>query len=187
LTGSAEKAACLEPGAGYDHTLFNTLVIGAFVDYDISDIDTTLSISIPPLAGANARANFNIENQLSIGGRLGYLVSPTTLFFTTFGYARVETSDVKASLNADLGSISGTLASVRKLQWLFRWRRRRNDDLRRFQRQGRVSLYVIGIRERDVAPGIWHQRLCDGVDQTANPNRSSVTQLSLRPRPVRTG
>ena len=112
MTGSAEKAACLEPGAGYDRTLFNTLVIGAFVDYDISDIDTTLSISIPPLAGANARANFNIENQLSIGGRLGYLVSPTTLFFTTFGYARVETSDVKASLSTDLGGISGTLASV---------------------------------------------------------------------------
>ena len=87
-------------------------MIGAFVDYDISDIDTTLSISIPPLAGANARANFNIENQLSIGGRLGYLVSPTTLFFTTFGYARVETSDVKASLRTDLGGISGTLASV---------------------------------------------------------------------------
>ena len=86
--------------------------MAAFVDYDISDIDTTLSISIPPLAGANARANFNIENQLSIGGRLGYLVSPTTLFFTTFGYARVETSDVKASLRTDLGGISGTLASV---------------------------------------------------------------------------
>ena len=36
----------------------------------------------------------------------------TTPFFTTFGYARVETSDVKASLRTDLGGISGTLASV---------------------------------------------------------------------------
>ena len=36
----------------------------------------------------------------------------TTPFFTTFGYARVETSDVKASLRTDLGGISGTLASI---------------------------------------------------------------------------
>ena len=97
--------------------------MAAFVDYDISDIDTTLSISILPLAGANARANFNIENQLSIGGRLSYLVSPTTLFITTFGYTRVETSDVKASLRTDLGGISGTLASVGNFNGYFHRRR----------------------------------------------------------------
>ena len=112
IDGFGGKGGFFTFGAGYDRTIFNNLVIGAFVDYDVSDIDTTLSLSIPPLADANARADFNIENQLSIGGRLGYLVSPTTLFFTTFGYARVETSNIKASLGSDVGSISGTLASV---------------------------------------------------------------------------
>ena len=90
-------------GAGYDRSLFDTVVFGAFVDYDFSDIDTTLSKT----GGANVR--FNIENQLSIGGRFGYLVSPATLFFTTFGYAHVETSDITAS--GDPG-FSGTLGRL---------------------------------------------------------------------------
>ncbi|AGK58876.1 hypothetical protein HYPDE_36023 [Hyphomicrobium denitrificans 1NES1] len=61
--------------AGYDHALFGTLVVGAFVDYDFSNIDS------------------GIGNQLSVGGRLGYLVAPTTLFFSTFGYAHADGSD----------------------------------------------------------------------------------------------
>lgn len=72
--------------AGYDHSLLGVLVVGAFADYDFGDIGTDFS-----------GINFKIGNQLSLGGRIGYLVAPTTLFFTTFGYAHADASDITAS------------------------------------------------------------------------------------------
>ena len=54
--------------AGYDHALLGTLVVGGFIDYDFADI--------------GSRSFYELGNQLSVGGRLGYLVAPTTLFFS---------------------------------------------------------------------------------------------------------
>ncbi|MFT3730082.1 MAG: outer membrane beta-barrel protein [Hyphomicrobium sp.] len=99
-------------GAGYDHVLPNRFVVGAFIDYDFADIETEAALGIPPLDNLNASAKFRIDNQLSVGGRLGYLVSPSTLFFATGGYAHAETSNLDARLSSNSGSISGTLASV---------------------------------------------------------------------------
>lgn len=97
--------------AGYDHVLFGPLIVGAFIDYDFSDIDTRIGAG-SELGEVNASIDFKIENQLSIGGRLGYLIAPTTLFFSTFGYAHAESSDIKANLNLGGGSGGGTLAGV---------------------------------------------------------------------------
>jgi outer membrane immunogenic protein len=99
-------------GAGYDRVLMNKFVVGAFIDYDFSDIETTAGIAIPPLAGLNASARFRIENQLSVGGKLGYLASPSTLFFATGGYAHAETSDLDANVSGLGFSGSGKLATV---------------------------------------------------------------------------
>lgn len=65
--------------AGYDHELLGPLIAGAFVDYDFS--------------GVGSASTYEIGNQLSVGGRLGYLASPTTLFFSTFGYAHADATD----------------------------------------------------------------------------------------------
>jgi len=97
--------------AGYDHVLFGPLIVGAFIDYDFSDISTNISAG-SELGEVSADINFKIENQLSIGGRLGYLIAPTTLFFSTFGYAHAETSNIKANLNLGGDSGGGTLAGV---------------------------------------------------------------------------
>jgi outer membrane immunogenic protein len=97
--------------AGYDKTLLHTLVVGAFVDYDFADIDSSIGISIPPIDDLNASAHFKIDNQLSIGARLGYLMSPSSLFFLDAGYAHVETSDVKFGVSGPV-TLGGTLASV---------------------------------------------------------------------------
>lgn len=99
-------------GAGYDRVLYNKLLVGAFVDYDFADIETKVSLGIPPADDLNASAKFKIDNQLSVGGKVGYLVSPTTVFFATGGYAHAETSDVDASVSTASGGGSGTLASV---------------------------------------------------------------------------
>ena len=53
--------------AGYDHALLGTLVVGGFVDYDFANI--------------GSESSYGIGNQLSVGGRLGYLVAPTPLIF----------------------------------------------------------------------------------------------------------
>ncbi|MFA5955699.1 outer membrane protein [Hyphomicrobium sp.] len=83
--------------AGYDRAVLDKLIIGGFVDYDFADINSrsTGSFFIPE------SGSFNIGNQLSLGGRLGYLVAPTTLFFSTFGYAHVEASDATMDLGFD--------------------------------------------------------------------------------------
>lgn len=97
--------------AGYDHVLFGPLVVGAFIDYDFSDISTNIGAG-SELGEIDANIKFKIENQLSIGGRIGYLIAPTTMFFSTFGYAHAESSDIKANLNIGGGSGGGTLAGV---------------------------------------------------------------------------
>jgi len=111
INGFGGAGGFLTLSAGYDHVLFGPLVVGAFIDYDFSDIDTRIGAG-SELGGIGASINFKIENQLSIGGRLGYLVAPTTLFFSTFGYAHAESSDINAKLNIGEGSGGGTLAGV---------------------------------------------------------------------------
>jgi outer membrane immunogenic protein len=74
--------------AGYDRTLSGPLVVGMFVDYDFKDVDTHFSSPIFELDGT-----LTLKNQLSAGGRIGYLISPSTLFFATVGYAHADSSD----------------------------------------------------------------------------------------------
>jgi outer membrane immunogenic protein len=87
--------------AGYDHALLGALVVGGFIDYDFANID---SRSLDSLTGF-ATGKLDIDRQLSIGGRLGYLVAPTTLFFSTFGYAHVDASGVRPTF--DFGNSHG--------------------------------------------------------------------------------
>ena len=111
LDGVASKGGFLSISAGYDHRLNKSLLIGAFVDYDFYDMDGGLSLSVPPLLGASV--GFKVENQLSVGGRIGYIASPSTLIFADAGYAHVETSDINfaVGIGGRIG-FSGTLAGV---------------------------------------------------------------------------
>jgi outer membrane immunogenic protein len=111
IDGISGSGGLLTFSAGYDHEVLGSLVVGTFVDYDVADIDSKIGIS-DPLFGSNANINFKITDQLSVGARLGYLVSWTTLFYTSFGYAHVQTSDLNASATTPFGSAGGTIASV---------------------------------------------------------------------------
>ncbi len=95
-------------GAGYDRNLWGPYVVGAFVDYDFSDIDTRLKSAVFGFDGGK----FSLDNQLSVGGRFGYLVAPSTLFFATAGYAHSDGGDLTVgsglvSERASLGSFNG--------------------------------------------------------------------------------
>jgi outer membrane immunogenic protein len=78
--GIPGSAGLFTLSAGYDHALLGTLVVGGFIDYDFADI--------------GSRSYYELGNQLSVGGRLGYLVAPTTLFYSSFGYAHTDSSDI---------------------------------------------------------------------------------------------
>jgi len=97
-SGVPNSGGLFSLSAGYDHALLGTLVVGAFVDYDF--------------ASMGSDSSYGIGNQLSVGGRLGYLVAPTTLFFSTVGYAHADASNINpglgfAGLRGDIGSFDG--------------------------------------------------------------------------------
>lgn len=60
---------------GFDRQLRNNFIIGAFADFDISDLERG--------SGANA---LTISRSWAVGGRVGYAVSPRTMIFATGGY-----------------------------------------------------------------------------------------------------
>jgi outer membrane immunogenic protein len=95
-------------GAGYDRNLWGPYVVGAFVDYDFSDVDTHLTSAVLGFDGGK----FSLDNQLSIGARFGYLVAPSTLFFGTVGYAHSDGGDLTDAFGligarASLGDFNG--------------------------------------------------------------------------------
>jgi outer membrane immunogenic protein len=64
---------------GYDWRLGPRWVVGAFADYAFSEIEAdagTISVTI--------------DNQWAVGGRLGYLLSPTTLLYGNAGYTQAD-------------------------------------------------------------------------------------------------
>lgn len=119
IDGLGGRGGFFSLGAGYDRKISDTIVVGAFIDYDFADIETDLGISIPPFGDLNANANIAVENQLAIGARLGFLASPDTLFFATFGYARADVSDLTASFAFGGPPTSVELASVGSLNGVF--------------------------------------------------------------------
>jgi len=68
--------------AGYDVRVSPTIVAGAFIDADISNMSNPDfgALSLP----------FDHRYSLSIGGRLGFLATPATLWYVTAGYTRAN-------------------------------------------------------------------------------------------------
>jgi outer membrane immunogenic protein len=79
---------------GYDKQISSRLVAGLFVDYDFSGIATELSAP-----GFSGSADHNYS--WAIGARLGFLSSPTTLWYGTAGYTEAE-----FEIDSTLGSVS---------------------------------------------------------------------------------
>jgi outer membrane immunogenic protein len=71
--------------AGYDHQLYRGIVVGLFGDYDFSGISTDLSV-----AGGLFKQSIDHEHSWSVGGRAGFMSSPTTLWFGTAGYTQAQ-------------------------------------------------------------------------------------------------
>lgn len=68
---------------GYDVQINSRLVAGLFADYDFSGISTELS-------GGGFSASADHKYSWAIGGRLGFLTNPGTLWYGTVGYTQAE-------------------------------------------------------------------------------------------------
>ena len=113
LSGIGGEGAFFSLGAGADYQVNSRFVVGAFFDYDWANIESdVLNLQIGPPVNIAAEANIEVEDVWSVGGRLGYLVTPSTMLFLSGGYSRADISDLTLSASG-LGGFGGlTLAGV---------------------------------------------------------------------------
>jgi outer membrane immunogenic protein len=102
--------------AGADYQIDRRFVVGAFFDYDWTDLETdVLSLNLEEPIALSANASISVEDVWSLGGRIGYVASPSTLLFLTAGYSRADVSDL--SLSSSFGGL--TLARVGEFDGYF--------------------------------------------------------------------
>jgi outer membrane immunogenic protein len=77
-------------GIGYDIQLKPGFVAGVFTDYAFGEVDTTFS-----------RTKFSIDDQWSIGGRLGLAPSCCTLWYAAAGYTQAKFEIAEAGRTID--------------------------------------------------------------------------------------
>lgn len=110
LDGLGGDGGFFSLGAGVDYQVNSRWVVGAFFDYDWMSLDTeVLDLSVSQPISFSAGADIEVEDMWSVGGRIGHLVTPSTLLFLTAGYARADISDLNFRGS---GGISGTLVRV---------------------------------------------------------------------------
>ena len=81
---------------GYDVQLADRFVAGVFAEYDFANIKSELAVGIGPIG---IDLDFlKISRVWSIGARLGFLSSPTTLWYGTIGYSRASFDDIGLTL-----------------------------------------------------------------------------------------
>jgi outer membrane immunogenic protein len=82
---------------GYDHQIGRAVVFGIFADYDFSNISSDIS------AASLFNASLDHKWSWSVGGRLGFLTSPSTLWYGSAGYtqARFDLDSTIGSLDLD--------------------------------------------------------------------------------------
>jgi outer membrane immunogenic protein len=65
---------------GFDRQIHDRYVLGAFVEYDWSSVELTYEDTRTP------QQKFRMRDAFSVGGRAGFLMTPTSLLYVTGGY-----------------------------------------------------------------------------------------------------
>lgn len=98
--GIAANGASLNFSAGVDYQFAPRFVAGAFIDYDVQDLETNVDVSIPGI-GVRADGRIEVNRSWAIGGRIGYLPSANTMIFATAGIAQLGSTEAHLSLAID--------------------------------------------------------------------------------------
>lgn len=108
--GLGLDGAMLSLAAGADYQFNSKFVAGVFFDYDFQRLSAGASANGGGAFGINAAsATAEVDSTLAIGARLGYLISPTTLWYVTAGYTRADADKLAGSANVGMGTFSGSL------------------------------------------------------------------------------
>ena len=171
LDGLGGEGGLFTLGLGADYQIHRRFLVGAFFDYDWMDVSTEINASLSDFGdSARASAEFEVKDQWSIGGRIGYLPTARTLLFISAGYTQVDVTDLTFTASVTgLGSGSGVLASVDDSLGHLPRRRRRDQADRRDLDQGRVSLHRSRLGGGDVAARVWHRAINDFVSTELDP------------------
>lgn len=90
--------------AGVDHQINNWLVLGAFANFDWSNIETTASIT-DGVDSASARL-MKLNYAWALGGRAGVVVSPSLMVYGLLGYTRVDLDDPSVTVGGTTLSLN---------------------------------------------------------------------------------
>jgi outer membrane immunogenic protein len=74
-------------GGGCDLQVSGRWVVGVFADYDFSDIDGDASV---PLSGVAYAGREKMRSAWSVGGRIGYLITPSVLTYFSGGFTEAR-------------------------------------------------------------------------------------------------
>lgn len=114
LDGLGGDGAFFSLGIGGDYQFHDRFLVGAFFDYDFDTLATNVDVSIPGIP-LQAHGKVEIDDSWSVGGRLGFLPSPSALLFLSAGYTRLGSTDISANISgpaeisarASVSSIAG--------------------------------------------------------------------------------
>lgn len=98
---------------GFDTMLSPNIVVGVFADWDMSEIESELTI-----AGGVLGANLEHDYTLSVGARVGYTSGCCTLWYGSIGYSHIEFENLNALVSLpypDFGAIFFGLGAETRL------------------------------------------------------------------------
>jgi outer membrane immunogenic protein len=92
---------------GADYQISKRWVAGVFGEYDFESLGSSASLGIPdqPLS---IHANIDANGKASVGGRLGYLFTPETLWYVSAGYSNFSLSDFRLHVVGSDADVSVT-------------------------------------------------------------------------------
>lgn len=73
--------------AGYDHMLTDRLLLGGFIDAQLSNIGPSLDVNVGPRGDNLLNADLTNQYGFDVGARIGYLLNPSTLGYVLGGYS----------------------------------------------------------------------------------------------------
>jgi len=82
---------------GYDYQIAPRWVVGAFADFDWVDMDARV-ISVGLAGFPLLNASIETDSMWTVGGRVGYLITPETMVYGLLGYTSLEFDGLNGSL-----------------------------------------------------------------------------------------
>jgi outer membrane immunogenic protein len=102
IDGFSGRGALGGAHAGCDYQI-QRIVLGGFADYTFQDVEWSAALTAPGF-GFSGNAKLAIEDQWTVGGRLGVLLNDSTLAYGLVGYTQAKASDLE--LTSTLGNLS---------------------------------------------------------------------------------